>query len=66
MRTAYGKRKALAKESGICAKHMSDILNRRRRPSPELAAQLERITGIDRRAWLWPDEFENPLLTRKR
>ena len=24
------------------------------------AVALERATGIDRRAWLWPEEFENP------
>lgn len=30
------------------------------------AVKLERETGIDRRAWLWPDEFPNPMLQSKR
>lgn len=27
---------------------------------PDKAAMLERITGIDRRKFCWPDEFGNP------
>jgi plasmid maintenance system antidote protein VapI len=30
--------------------------------SASTAVLLEKATGIDRRAWLWPDEFENPML----
>jgi len=28
------------------------------------ARALERVTGIDRRAWLWPEEFHNPYLSK--
>lgn len=30
------------------------------RPSPELAKKLEDIVGVDRRCWLWPEDFGNP------
>lgn len=29
-------------------------------PSSKLSKKLEKITGIDRRKWLYPDEFGNP------
>lgn len=29
-------------------------------PSPSLAKKLEKITGIDRLKWLYPDEFGSP------
>lgn len=35
-----------------------------RRISATDAAELECATGIDRRAWLWPDEFPNPMLKK--
>jgi hypothetical protein len=44
---------------------MNDILKRRKRPSPEIARRLEEETGIDRSAWLWPDEIHNPLIGEK-
>jgi DNA-binding transcriptional regulator YdaS (Cro superfamily) len=59
-----GKQKRFAKLLGVSIQHMNDIMNRRRRPSPEMAVQLEELTGVDRRAWLWPDDFENPLLKK--
>lgn len=49
-------------KTGKTQKYIGYIFDRKRRPSPELARQLEQITGIDRRAWLWPDEFPNSLL----
>jgi len=49
---------------GVCHRHIDHILCRKRRPSADLAITLERITGIDRRAWLWPDEFPNPMLRK--
>jgi len=47
---------------GISKKHAEFILSRKRRPSPEVAVALEALTGIDRRAWIWPDEFYNPTI----
>jgi hypothetical protein len=49
---------------GISHRHLDHILCRKRRPSADLAIILEQITGIDRRAWLWPDEFPNPMLRK--
>jgi len=57
-----GWQKALASTLEIAPRHLSDILHGRRCPSRELAAKLEINTGIDRRAWMWPDEFPNPLM----
>lgn len=57
-----GWQKRLAAVLGIAPKHLSDILCGRRSPSRELAAELEKHTGIDRRAWIWPGEFPNPLM----
>ena len=51
--------------AGISRRYIDFILNGTRTPSPKLASILEEVTGIDRRAWLWPEEFENPVLTRK-
>ncbi len=59
------KQKEIASEAGISDSFYSGILSRDRRASPEVAARLERVTGIDRRSWLWPDEFHNPLLHKK-
>ena len=33
---------------------------RKRSTRPETARELERITGLDRRMFLWPDEFGDP------
>jgi len=40
------------------------ILRRKRRPSPELAKNLEKVTNIPRLAWLYPDEYYNPLIAQ--
>ena len=55
----------LAKKTQKSKRHIDYILNGDRRPSPEMAIILEKATGIDRRAWLWPDEFQNPMLKGK-
>jgi len=36
------------------------IKGRRNNPSISLAKKLEEMTGIDRRRWLYPDEFGDP------
>ncbi len=53
----------LARKTGKTKKHMEYLLTKKRRASPELARLLEEITGIDRRAWIWPEEFPNPFLS---
>jgi plasmid maintenance system antidote protein VapI len=61
MKLDRGEQKKLAEMLGISPKHFNDILKGRRRPSPELAVELERYTGIGRCAWLWPDEYDNSM-----
>lgn len=57
-----GEQSRIADQIGISRTYMGLILKRVNRPSPELAAKLEKVTGIDRLAWLYPDEHPNPLL----
>lgn len=40
-------------------------LNRTRKISPEDATALQEATGVDRMAWLYPDEFKNPYMDKK-
>ena len=61
MKLDRGEQKKLAEMLGISPKHFNDVLKGRRRPSPELAVELERYTGIGRCAWLWPSEYDNPM-----
>lgn len=58
-------RKEIAEETGTTRQHIDFILSGKRRPSADLAVELERVTGIDRRAWLYPDEYPNPLIMGK-
>lgn len=55
--------KSIARRAGIHESALSMIINRKRRATPEVAAKLEEATGVDRRAWMYPDEFENPYIT---
>lgn len=52
----------ISKRSGLSQSYISDVLTRRRRPSPEVAKVLESATGISRLAWLYADEYDNPLI----
>ena len=48
-------------------RHQSTVsrwLSGARAISPEEAVKLEEVTGIDRRAWLWPQEWANPWMPR--
>ena len=51
---------SIARQAGISYRHLSDIRHGRRRPSPNLAILLEKVSGINRLAWIYPDEFFNP------
>ncbi len=52
-----GKKEAeLAKALGIAQSFLNEIKNSRKRPSPKLAAQIEKITGIPFRCLLLPEQ----------
>jgi len=67
MRLKHGDQAKIAKELGLKPSTICDILRGRiKKPSPEFAAYIEKNYGIDRRAWLYPDEFPNPLINGKK
>ena len=49
----------LAAQVGVRQSYISDLLNRKKRPSPEVAARLEKATGIHRLSWLYPGQFSD-------
>lgn len=49
----------LADEVGISQPHLNQIIAGNRRPSPDVAAKLEKITGVPFRTILLPDEQKN-------
>ena len=53
----------IAQRLGVHITTVTRWFNGSRSIPPHRARQLEIITGIDRRAWLWPDEFFNPWLS---
>lgn len=59
-----GEKKKLAEALGIAFPRLSDLLNRKVRCTPELAAHIEKVTGkqITRMDLLYRDESKNPLL----
>lgn len=52
---------ALAKRAGVTATYLRCIRRKARRPSSDLAGQLEALTGVDRRLWLWPSQYGDPF-----
>jgi len=50
-----------AEELGMSRDFFISLRSGRKQPSKELAAKLERIIDVDRRVWLWPDEFVDLL-----
>lgn len=62
MSVKHGEITQMAKKAGISVTHMADILRADKTPSPNLAVRLEKITGISRSAWLFPDEYPNPMI----
>ena len=43
---------------GVAQSHISGILNKKKKPSADVASKLELATGISRLHWLYPDEFD--------
>lgn len=58
----HGEITQLAKQVGITTAHMSFILKRSRRPSPDVARKLSEATGVPLESWLFPDDFKNPYI----
>ena len=53
-----------ARISGISSSFMCDILHERKKPSALVAERLERVTKIDLRAWLMPEQYYNHYIHR--
>lgn len=47
----------IARLVGVRQSYISDLLNRKKRPSPDIAERLEYVTGIHRLFWLYPGQF---------
>lgn len=45
----------IAKKAGITERHLYYLLEGRRHASPGIAANLERITGLPRELWVFPE-----------
>lgn len=58
----HGEQIKLAEKIGYSAAYISEVIRGIRRPSVKAAVLLEKATDIDRRAWLYPEEFHNPLI----
>jgi hypothetical protein len=60
----HGDLTRIAAKVGCSLPFVSDVFAGKKRPSPEMAVKFEVATKVDRRAWIWPEEFENPLMPR--
>lgn len=58
-------KKEIAKKTGKTLRMIDYIINGERRPSANLAKKLEKLTGVPRSAWLWPQEYPNPYIKSK-
>lgn len=59
---ARNKAREIAEQVGASRPFILNILNGHRSPSALMAVKLEQATGVSRLAWLYPHEFENPLI----
>lgn len=66
---AYGEKAMLARAADLSLVHIYQILQGRKRPSAAAAEMLERATAVlewcpkvHRLAWLYPDQYDNPLI----
>ncbi len=54
----HHSQKDIVRLTGKSQSYVSEIFSRKKRPSPEFAEDLERVTGIHRLKWLYPDEYD--------
>ena len=52
------RQRQFAAQMGMSQSHVSELVRGKHRPSPKLAAKIEKITGIPLRRLLLPDEAE--------
>ncbi len=55
-------RSELARKIGVTYQYISYITKGERVPSPGMAEQLEKATGVRREAWVWPAKYGNPYI----
>jgi len=56
------KQTELAKMVGVSPTFIGYVLAGKCRPGLSVAKKLEEATGINRLAWLYPDEHKNPMM----
>lgn len=56
----------IAEKLGVKRSYLNDIIRGRRSCSKRMAVLLEEATGIDRVAWLYPDQHSNPMIEKSR
>jgi transcriptional regulator with XRE-family HTH domain len=61
----HGDITRIAEKVGVTKTYISFILKGKKIPSAQIARKLEEVTGVERRAWLYPNEFRNPFLERQ-
>lgn len=56
------KQQDFADKIGISQPHLNQIISGNKRPSPEVAARIEKLTGVSFRSLLLPgEEHETPV-----
>lgn len=60
----YTSQSDIARRMGMTRQAVNAYLTGKRRPGPGMAKKLEEATGIERAAWMYPDEHHNPMLAR--
>ena len=61
MKTRFSTRE-LSQRLGITHQYVKYILSGERVPSARMAEQLEKVTGVKREAWVWPEKYANPYV----
>ena len=54
----------IAQKIGTTRQAVQAYLSGNRRAGPRMAKKLEKATGIDRLAWMYPGEMDNPYLKK--
>lgn len=58
--------KEFSKKFGFTERYALMLLSGEKTASKKLGKRLEKKTGIPRTAWCWPEDFPNPMITKKR